>query len=76
MKVLYILSFILDMLLLPFITLIAFITTIVFYVKDVITGDIKIFEWRFKDYIMQFVEFVKSKVNQGLYIHKNRILGL
>lgn len=70
MKVLYLLSFILDMILLPIVLLITFITTIVCYVKDIITGDIK------RDYIEQSIVFTKTYISNGLNVHKKRILGV
>lgn len=76
MKVLYLLSFILDMILLPIVLLITFITTIVCYVKDIITGDIKIFNWKLKDYIEQSIVFTKTYISNGLNVHKKRILGV
>lgn len=76
MKVLYLLSFILDMILLPIVLLITFITTIVCYVKDIITGDIKIFNWKLKDYIEQSIVFTKTYISNGLNVNKKRILGV
>ncbi len=75
-KIIYILSFMLDMVLLPLVILISLLGTLICWIKDIITKDNKIYGWTFNDYIKGCIEFIEIKIFSGMQIHRKRILGI
>lgn len=70
-KILYVLSFILDMVLLPISILLSFIAAIIYYVKYKDELELKII-----DSIKLTKAFIQCQISEGMNTHKERILGI